>query len=232
MTFVLFWDIDGTLLTTGRAGIVAWEDAAADVLGLRVNLQAMRTAGLTDVEIARHIAQQYGTSSARDVIMPLLRRYETLLPSRLPLRAGRVLPGVKDVLEEAARRPDVRSLLLTGNTKEGASAKLCHYGLQTYFPGGAFGEDGEDRPAIARSALAAARDLLGMPLVLDQAYVIGDTPLDIACGNAIGVRTIGVATGEYAKEDLDADGAWWAVECLPDPQTFFQKITAVVGGRT
>ena len=33
MTTVIFWDIDGTLLTTARAGIHAWEDAVAERTG-------------------------------------------------------------------------------------------------------------------------------------------------------------------------------------------------------
>ncbi|PSN20266.1 phosphatase, partial [filamentous cyanobacterium CCP5] len=55
MMTVLFWDIDGTLLTTGRAGIFALEDAAVEVIGHPVNLSQLKTAGLTDVEIAREI---------------------------------------------------------------------------------------------------------------------------------------------------------------------------------
>jgi phosphoglycolate phosphatase-like HAD superfamily hydrolase len=34
--------------------------------------------------------------------------------------------------------------------------------------------------------------------------VIGDTPLDIACARADGVRAIGVASGPYSVEDLRA----------------------------
>ena len=60
MTLYLFWDIDGTLLTTARAGIFALEEAAEAVLGERIDMREMRTAGLTDAEIARDLCASRG----------------------------------------------------------------------------------------------------------------------------------------------------------------------------
>src|SRR5690348_884506 len=41
---VLFWDVDGTLLTTARAGVFSLEDALEQVTGVRADLQGMATA--------------------------------------------------------------------------------------------------------------------------------------------------------------------------------------------
>ena len=49
---VLFWDIDGTLLTTARAGVIAWEDAVRELTGHEFDLSTIRTAGFTDYQIA------------------------------------------------------------------------------------------------------------------------------------------------------------------------------------
>ena len=49
---VLFWDIDGTLLTTGKAGVSAWEQAVTEVTGRDFQLSSIRVAGLTDYQIA------------------------------------------------------------------------------------------------------------------------------------------------------------------------------------
>ena len=49
---VLFWDIDGTLLTTGKAGVPAWEEAVKEVVGHDFQLSKFRIAGLTDYQIA------------------------------------------------------------------------------------------------------------------------------------------------------------------------------------
>ena len=46
-----------------------------------------------------------------------------------------MLPNVREILEALRARSDVRSYLLTGNTRGGARAKLTHYDLFTYFPG-------------------------------------------------------------------------------------------------
>lgn len=223
MTIILFWDIDGTLLTTGRAGIFAWEDAVREVGGQQRDLQEMPTAGLTDVEIARRLLQMCGWEPAPDLVGQLLRRYEAWLPARLPLRAGRVFPGVKEILAALCNHPQVHSLLLTGNTAEGARAKLTHYGLWSYFSGGAFAEDGGDRAAIASRALEIASQLYG-PVGSEEIYVIGDTPHDIACGHAIGARAIAVATGPHSVVELAAHDPWWVIDALPDPKTFVEKV--------
>jgi phosphoglycolate phosphatase-like HAD superfamily hydrolase len=222
--YVLFWDIDGTLLTTGRAGIFAWEDACLKVLGSTMDLNNLHTTGLTDVEIAAKIVALKGVPPEVPVIKELLRFYEAALPSCLPLRVGSVLPGVREVLDYLSNHKDVISLLLTGNTEAGAKAKLTYYGLAGYFDHGAFAEIGYDRPGIARKALVIAKDILKEDFALEDTYVIGDTPHDIHCGKAIGARAIAVASSVYSVADLLEHEPWWAIDLIPDPQTFINKI--------
>jgi phosphoglycolate phosphatase-like HAD superfamily hydrolase len=46
--------------------------------------------------------------------------------------------------------------------------------------------------------------------------VIGDTPLDVACAHADGVRCIGVTTGSYGADDLTgADAVATSARELP-----------------
>jgi phosphoglycolate phosphatase-like HAD superfamily hydrolase len=92
---VLFWDIDGTLLSTGRAGIFAWNDSARELTGRDFDLTHVRTAGLTDYQIAVKTLQMLGAEQAPANVERLLRRYEELLPSALPRRKGRVLDNVR-----------------------------------------------------------------------------------------------------------------------------------------
>lgn len=216
--WVVFWDIDGTLLTTARAGIYAWEDAVREVTGRSLSFQTLPTAGLTDVEIAKLVLLEAELEPESEIVTGLLRRYESLLPSRLPLRAGQVLPGVPELLSDLAAR-QVPSLLLTGNTEAAAWAKLECYGLSTYFHDGAFAEDGADRAGIARHAVSVAQVRHG-EISRDRMIVIGDTPHDVACGRAIGARTIAVATGSHSFEELRACAPWRAILRLPDPAAF------------
>jgi phosphoglycolate phosphatase-like HAD superfamily hydrolase len=227
---VLFWDIDGTLLSTGRAGIFAWEDACLEVVGKPADFQALKTDGLTDHQIARRIIEAAGADGAdRALVERLVQRYETLLPASLGRRQGTVHPGVREALDHfRAGRPDVHSMLLTGNTPAGAKAKLAHYGLAGYFEGGAFSEDTGPRSGIAARALAAARARFPQAdLSPDRVLVIGDTPHDIECARAIGARTLAVATGGYTAADLSAHAPWRVFERLPGPAAF----EALVDGR-
>jgi phosphoglycolate phosphatase-like HAD superfamily hydrolase len=218
----LFWDIDGTLLTTARAGIFALEEACDEVLGERVDLGATKTAGLTDAEIARALCESNGHTDP-GIVGALLAAYARLLPDRLGWRRGHVLENVRENLDALSARDDVVNMLLTGNVAGGAEAKLRHYGLWDYFgAGGAFSEEGSDRPSIARRArdLAAAH-AGGSPPPGDRMIVIGDTPHDVACGKAIGARTFAVASGPgYTLAELEACEPDVAFERLPSPDVF------------
>lgn len=223
MTTVLFWDIDGTLLTTGRAGIFALESAAEAVIGHPVDLTHLNTAGLTDVEIAREILTTHRVTPTPEKVNRLLSLYGESLPASLPRRQGQVMPGVIAILEALRSHPHVLSLLLTGNIRAGARAKLHHYGLADYFEQGVFSDHADDRPSIARQGLEMAKALV-RELSPDNVYVIGDTPHDIRCGHAIQARTIAVATGSYSLAQLQAHTPWWLIEQLPPPAVFFQKV--------
>jgi phosphoglycolate phosphatase-like HAD superfamily hydrolase len=216
----LFWDIDGTLLNTARAGVFALEEATEEVLGERIDLTTMKTAGLTDAEIARLLAESRGRAD-EDTIKALLDAYARLLPDRLHWRQGYVYPNVRENLEALSRRDDVVNMLLTGNIAGGAEAKLRHYDLWDFFgAGGAFSEYGSDRPSIARRAAALAGNPDG-----DRMVVIGDTPHDVSCGKAIGARTLAVATGPgYDLDELEATDPWLTVEQLPAPEELLRLL--------
>lgn len=219
---VLFWDIDGTLLTTAKGGVFAWDDAVKEITGRDFQLASMRIPGMTDYQIAVRTLESLGITGDGPLVERLVRRYEELLPSSLPRKAGYVLPNVKGILDGLTGRPDVRSYLLTGNTRGGAHAKLTHYELWQYFPDGAFAEDPGDRATIASRALALARR--DGPVAPADAFVIGDTPHDIHCANAIGVRTIAVATGGYDLEELRAHDPWQLFRELPAPDEFLRLL--------
>ncbi len=219
---VLFWDIDGTLLTTAKAGVFAWEDAVRELVGGDFELAKMRIAGLTDYQIAVKTFEMLGVEVDDDRLRRFVDRYGELLPTSLPRKQGRVMPNVREILERLQQRRDVQSLLLTGNTRAGARAKLTHYNLMHFFPDGAFAEDTGDRASIAKRAVELARRY--GPVKEDRLFVIGDTPHDVACADAIKARTIAVATGGYAIEELEACAPWRVFSELPDPDAFMDLI--------
>ena len=226
---VLFWDIDGTLLTTGKAGVPAWEEAVREVVGFQFQLSSFRVAGLTDFQIAVRTFEMLGVEADEATLRRMVRRYEELLPSALPKKQGRVLPNVREILESLERRTDIRSYLLTGNTRGGARAKLTHYDLFRYFPDGAFAEDASDRSVIASRALDLARR--AGPVADEGVFVVGDTPHDIECAHAIGARTVAVATGGYSLDELESHRPWRAFPALPPADEFLLMIDDARAGR-
>jgi len=217
---VLFWDIDGTLLTTGKGGVPAWEQAVREITGRNFELASIRIPGLTDYQIAVKTFESLAFDADDAAVQRLVRLYEDGLPAALPLKHGFVMPNVREILEHYRDRPDVRSYLLTGNTRRGAKAKLTHYDLFKYFPDGGFAEDAGPRAGIARRALELAqRD---GALADGGAFVIGDTPHDIECGHAIGARVIATA-GTTEKRQLALDAG--ADECIVYTEEDFEAET-------
>ena len=220
---ILFWDIDGTLLTTAKAGVFAWEDAVREFTGRDdFQLAQLRIAGMTDYQIAVKTFETLGIDADEVLLRRFVDRYGELLPSSLPRKKGRVLPNVREILEHLRERSDVRSYLLTGNTRAGATAKLTHYDLIQFFPDGAFAEDTGARSSIASRALALARQT--GPVNGDRVFVIGDTPHDIECARAIDAKTIAVATGGYSAAELKEHVPWRLFEELPPPDDFVRLI--------
>jgi phosphoglycolate phosphatase-like HAD superfamily hydrolase len=212
----LLWDLDGTLLTTAKAGRFALRDAVHELCGVEPDYTDLQTAGFTDAEVIASALRWVGIDPSEGLIGRVRAEYEQRLPAALLLREGGVLPGVREALDSLAARRRVVSLLLTGNTPAGATAKLERYGIADCFPyGGAFCEGERARVPIARRALARAQELTGGD-DLDKVVLIGDTPRDMACAVEIGVRAIGVATGAHSLDELRAADAWRAVERIPD----------------
>lgn len=238
-TRALFWDIDGTLLVTGRAGMIAWERAFAAVTGGRA-FPTVRPDGLTDHQIAAWLLgnpSPYETPDPEEqqAVAGLVARYEGELAGALPLRQGRVLDNVRPVLGWVRDgRPDLLSWLVTGNTLAGGTAKLRHYGLSEFFRArapiaggdaavhpllGSFSNRVEPRSNIVRRALELAQ--VHLPgLRASEALVIGDTPHDIEGAHAIGVPVLAVATNTHSLDELAALRPWDAVAVLPDADEF------------
>jgi phosphoglycolate phosphatase-like HAD superfamily hydrolase len=166
----------------------------------------IEAAGRTDLDIARQLTLLGGVDAERfdagrdDFRAAAVEAYARLCEDDL---SAHVAPGVIDMLEALAARDGVRLAVLTGNLEPIAHLKLARAGLGRFFERGqgGFGSDHEDRtelPAIARARAG------GYPR--EHTVIIGDTPRDIACARADGLRCIAVATGPYAAEELaDAD---------------------------
>ncbi len=213
---LLLWDIDGTLLNSGRAGVFALRRASAERFGGNEDLEGIEIAGRTDSGIVRQLFQKHHVEMTDAAIASFLDRYLDFLQEELPARKGSVLPGVGELLERTATRPGLTNALLTGNIARGAQLKLEHYGLWHYFAFGAFADDHHDRNQLGPFAHRRAREKTGTDFAPNRIDVIGDTEHDIACGKAIGARTIAVATGSFSRDDLVRHTPDFSFENLAD----------------
>jgi phosphoglycolate phosphatase len=152
----------------------------------------LRVAGVPDEQIDER---------APAVAERAVRIFGELCPADM---SPRLAPGIPELLEALAGRPDeFRLSLVTGNLEAVARLKLARAGLDRWFePGqGGFGSDHASRAELPPIARRRAGDW-----PRERTVVIGDTPRDIACARADGVRVVAVATGPFAVEALaDAD---------------------------
>jgi phosphoglycolate phosphatase-like HAD superfamily hydrolase len=210
---LLLFDIDGTLLQRAAgAHRDALHEALRVVHGVKepVHQAGYEVAGRTDTEIARLLLVAAGVSARRideradAVRVAACEAYARLVPADL---SAHVTPGIGELLETVVARGRDRLALVTGNFEAIARMKLRAAGLGGFFPSGqgGFGSDHEQRAELPRIARRRAGD--DEPWPRARTVVIGDTPRDIACARADGVRVFAVATGPYRANDLVAADA-------------------------
>ena len=199
---LLLFDIDGTLIDSGGAGIAALKDVLRQQFGISDDLRGIEVAGKTDTGIVQQILRKQQIAPSDENITAFLDLYVELLAQELPRRKGTLLPGVKELLSRLKQRPEDVLALLTGNIRRGAQLKLEHYGIWKFFEFGAFADDHHDRNELGAFAQMRAREKHAIDFAATEIDVIGDTPHDIACGKAIGARTIAVATGKFSRAQL------------------------------
>jgi phosphoglycolate phosphatase-like HAD superfamily hydrolase len=199
---LLLFDIDGTLIHSGGAGMNALKLALSERFNIADDLHDIEIAGMTDSGIVVSILKKHKILVTNENISAFLDSYVHFLSLELPRREGKLLPGVLELLEKLKSRPHLVLALLTGNVSRGAQLKLEHYGVWHFFEFGAFADDHQDRNRLGTFACARAKKKHGREFSTSEIDVIGDTPRDIACGRAFGARTIAVATGMWSREQL------------------------------
>ena len=221
---LLLWDIDGTLVLSGGAGMRALTQALANHFGIVGSLESIDFAGRTDRWIVKEVFKKFSIEPSEANIEAFLNAYLAALPAELGRGQADILPGVAKLLLEASQRPGVTQALLTGNLRRGAETKLRHHSIWEYFPFGAFADDSELRNELGPFALARAQAHAGSAFAPESVWIIGDTPHDIACGKAIQANTLGLATGQYTVAELEAFQPTAVLPDLSDSKRFWQVI--------
>jgi phosphoglycolate phosphatase len=212
---LVLFDIDGTLLVTGGAGVRAFGRVMATQFGIPNGTEGISFAGRTDTSIVREIFLKHHLDPSPENCQRFFEAYVFLLDHWLGQLPGGPLPGVTEWLDALAALPACPRLgLLTGNIRLGAEIKLRRFGLWERFETGGFGDDHLERNEIALAAQRRGEELLGRRLEGSEVLVVGDTPLDIACGRRLGAKVLAVATGGHALDELRRHRPDWAVPDL------------------
>lgn len=215
MVRLVLFDIDGTLIRTGGAGVKAFAKVFADEFGAVDGFERLKFAGRTDVSLVREFFGFHRIPASAENLARFFERYVVCLDKILRESQGAPCPGVREFLDGLrALEPAPLLGLLTGNIRRGAEIKLRHFDLWREFETGGFADDSELREEIAAAARERGCKMLKQELAADQVLVVGDTPLDIACGRAIGAKVLAVATGGATLAELQSHGPDWAVADL------------------
>jgi phosphoglycolate phosphatase-like HAD superfamily hydrolase len=203
---LVLFDVDGTLISAGRAARESIVSALRSVLGWEGSSDGIDFSGKTDPQILRELVlDAVGSERFESTLGAVLDRYVEELERRLRPEAVVPKPGVALLLERLEAEPDVTLALLTGNIERGARMKLQPSGFNRYFSFGAFGDDSPDRYFLPAIAVGRARERTGREFSGRSIVIIGDSVHDVACGRSLGACAIAVATGPTAPEKLAAE---------------------------
>ena len=221
MITILF-DIDGTLVEAGGAGMLAIRTAFQHLFGID-DLPRIPLGGRTDQGILSELFAHHGMryDDHRDSFDAT---YWEHLPRTLHETKGSVLPGVVPLIEKLHRLEDCRIGILTGNSRRAAKIKLDHFQLQDFFQFGGFGDFHENRNDVAQLALEDAKLHLGDSFRPDRVWVVGDTVNDIRCARAIEASVVAVQTGGVPLDEIQAARPDAVLPNLKDTNQFLELI--------
>jgi phosphoglycolate phosphatase len=214
---IVLFDIDGTLVSTGGAGAVAWRQAFEELHGIPADIGQFTDAGMTDPDVGAKTfeAVMKRRPTPRELAQLIQRRLEHLPEAVASSEGYRVLPGVPERLRQLSHDGHLLGLI-TGNGDGAAFVKLARGDLVRWFSFGAYATAGVDRADIVRRAVERGEATLGSDVPNSDIFVVGDTPLDIEAAHAVDCTAIAVATGHYDAEALREAGADHVLETLEE----------------
>lgn len=221
-TKLLLFDIDGTLLLTGGAGKIAFEEAFEEIFEVPNAWRNLDPHGKTDPAIFDEVAKrELGRLLSRNEFDLLMERYEEIFEERIHESPRfELMPGVVEILEYLSRDPDIFLALATGNFERAGRMKLKRGGLEHYFQTGGFGNDAREREKIVLAAVAYSEELARKHFEENRIFVIGDTEYDIAAAKKAGVRSIAVLTNGRTLKHFEADSPDHILKDLTDIPAF------------
>ena len=215
---LLLFDVDLTLINSSGAGRRAMTLAFEKVFEKKNGLKNVNLAGRTDPQILKDALNRKGLEWQPESEERFKHAYFELLKNEIekPNYRTQIMPGISKILSILSSYSDMILGLLTGNWRQGAMIKLGHFNLTHFFQLGAFADDSDIREELPQFAAQRLEETFGIPIPPKDVFIIGDTPLDVACSKPFGAKSIAVATGFFSYEELEAANPDYTFENLSD----------------
>ncbi len=229
MNKLILFDIDGTLVDTGRAGSRSLDIVFHEYFSIENAFEKINMAGKTDIQIIKEGLAEHNLPLDSNVVLEAVELYLKTLSIEINNNNKRTMPGVYETLRLLSNNNGLFSVgLLTGNMERGARIKLEAFDLNKYFPFGAFGSDDEDRNNLLPHAVRRFQKLYGRKIDFSDCIIVGDTPRDVECSKPYGAFCIAVATGPYSAAILREAGADSVMEDLSDTMEFIRSLESIL----
>lgn len=223
---LILFDIDGTMLLTGGAGVRAMEETGRELFHAEFTMAGIDFAGRLDSLIWRDLAARNRVDADEDTHQRFRARYGEVLSRTLAAsNETRALPGVIELIERLRAMESLTLGVLTGNYPETGRMKIAAAGIDPdVFRVGAWGCEAMSRRDLVPLAMQRYEAHAQRAIERELVVVIGDTPHDVDCARAHGCRSLAVATGAFDVAALQQAGADLAVRDLGEVQTILRWI--------
>jgi HAD superfamily hydrolase (TIGR01509 family) len=205
----LLFDLDGTLVDTVYAHVLAWQlalgEAGIVVDGYRLHRHVGSSGGL----IVRYAQREAGRKLSAEQVETVHRRHGELFGQIMP--RPRPLPGAVEVFR-ALRESGIPYAIATASYRPviDASLEAVGVGPEAVVVEGKGTLRGKPEPDL----FLASRERLGTRA--EDCVVVGDAVWDHVGARRAGMLSVGVLTGGYGDEELYHAGAFRVYRTIAD----------------
>ena len=210
----LLFDLDGTLTDSVYQHAFAWKDALEHV-GANIPLWMIhRQIGMSGGLLAHKLMSLAGKRVTTQLI-ERVKKFHTKSFKRLE-SSVRLLPGAKELLAELSRLGVPWTIATSGSLVD-VQSSLKLLGIDKSAP--IVTRDSVEAAKPNPDLFLAAAEKLGV--AIEDSIVVGDSVWDLLAARRARTLGIGLLTGGFAREELEAAGAYRVYD---DPKQMLENL--------
>lgn len=213
----LIFDLDGTLMDSVYAHVLAWQLAFAEA-GMPIDgWRLHRRMGMSGGLFKRAVMRELGRAISMPRLKALDKRHSELFRQFLP--KPRPLPGAVELLRFLRRNKIVHGIA-TSNQRPNINPSLKALGVT------------KDTVVVERGDVARAKpepDLFlecqeRLGVEVKDCYVVGDAVWDLMAARRAGMISIGLLSGGYGEDELVRAGAFRVFRDAADLHNYLDEL--------